>query len=78
MALSNLRTNWKYGSYIGDRNYLVQIKENEKLYDAYNNNSSNPTAYIQHLDAHNDGTSKLIAIGYGYDFSRSHAPRGNA
>ena len=60
MALSNLRTNWKYGSYIGDRNYLVQIKENEKLYDAYENSPSNPTAYAQHLNVHADGTGKLI------------------
>jgi len=55
MVLSNLHTNWIYGSYINDRDYEVKVSENDKL----------RRDKITDLNAHVSGGS--IDVGYGYD-----------
>ncbi len=55
MALSHLHTNYKYSSYINDRNYGVKDSENDKLLGGN----------LAFLNAQWEGVS--MAFGYGYD-----------
>ena len=54
MALTNLHTNWDFGSYYNDRDNYIKSRENPILFGG---NTSDLTPYY-------DGS---IAIGYGFD-----------
>jgi len=54
MALTNLHTNWDFGSYYNDRDHLIKQRENPDL----------ASDLISGLTPYYDGS---IAIGYGFD-----------
>ena len=57
MALSGLHRNWRNGSYLADRDYLIKMLENPKLAKGTDLSGLRP-----HWD-----TYRSIAIGYGLD-----------
>lgn len=60
MALT-LHTNWLKGSYQGDRDYIIRMGENDKLYKGIKNPGE---SWVFGARPYNDGS---IAIGYGFD-----------
>lgn len=81
MALTNLHTDWTWGSYFGDRNDLIKREENKPLYKQVTDGLQGQTFTFNSVDSIRLGLQPYLdplgggrfslAIGYGFDLYKN-------